>query len=208
LLGSLRRMASFSSGEGNQGMFFRPHPASRGRRLLATFALLLVAGCSGTQSADQALDKSLAAARRERTKVYPLAGKLMVDGAPPELDLRERIILMLNDPAKLDTSPNLRPHVFVNATGEFSFQTYVANDGVQPGTYIVTFAKLTKKPKGLLGPDGFHNLYNDAERNQQQYPELKIEHQAPGKKDCYFDLRIAGRDEVAPGPRALTQLKR
>jgi len=189
-------------------MFFRPHLASRGRRLLAAFVVLLVAGCSGTQSADQALDKSLAAAGQQRTKVYPLAGKLTVDGAPPELEQRERIILMLNDPAKPDTSPNLRPHVFVGATGDFSFQSYVANDGVQPGTYIVTFAKLTKKPKGLIGPDGFHNLYNDAERNQKEFPELKIEHQAPGKKDYSFDLRIAGRDEVTAGPRALTQIKR
>jgi hypothetical protein len=189
-------------------MFFRPLLESRGRRLLAAFALYLVAGCSGTQSADQALDKSLAAAGQQRTKVYPLAGKLTVDGAPPEFEQRERIILMLNDPAKPDTSPNLRPHAFVSATGDFSFQTYAADDGVQPGTYIVTFAKLTKKPKGFLGPDGFHNLYNDAERNQKEYPELTIQHQAPGKKDYYFDLRIAGRDEVAAGPKALTQIKR
>jgi hypothetical protein len=189
-------------------MFFPPRLASRGRRLLAASALLFIEGCSGTQSADQALDKSLAAAGQERTKVYPLAGKLTVDGAPPELGPRETIILMLNDPAKLETSPNLRPHVSVSATGDFSFQTYTAADGVKPGTYIVTFAKLTKKPKGFLGPDGFHNLYNDAERNQQQYPELKIDHQAAGKKDYYFELTIAGRDEVAPGPRALTQLKR
>ena len=188
-------------------MFFQPRLASRGCRLLAAFALFLVAGCSGTQSGDQALDKSLAAAGQQRTKVYPLAGKLTVDGAPPELEQRERIILMLNDPAKLDPSPNLRPHVSVSATGDFSFQTYAADDGVKPGTYIVTFAKLTKKTKGLVGPDGFHNLYNDAEQNQKEYPELKIEHQAPGKKDYAFDLRIAGRDEVAAGPRALTRLK-
>ena len=134
-------------------MFFRTRLASPGCRLLAAFAPLLVAGCSGTQSANQALDKSLAAAGQERTKVYPLAGKLTVDGAPPELEPRETIILMLNDPAKLDTSLNLRPHVSVGS-GDFTFQTYVADDGVKPGTYIVTFARLTKKTKDFLARTG------------------------------------------------------
>jgi hypothetical protein len=189
-------------------VFFRPRLASRGCRLLAAFALLLVAGCSGTQSADQALDKSLAGAGQHRTTVFPLAGKLTVDGLPPELESRKTIIVMLNDPAKLDSPPGLRPHTSVGATGEFSFQTYVAHDGVEPGTYIVTFAKLRKRNSSLVGPDGFQNLYNDAERNQQQYPELKIEHHAPGKKDYIFDLKIAGREPAEANSKALTRLGR
>src|ERR1700691_4033228 len=97
-------------------------------------------------------------------------------------------------PGTLVSPRGLRPHTSVGATGEFSFQSYVAHDGVEPGTYIVTFAKLRKRDSSLVGPDGFQNLYNDAERNQQQYPELKIEHHAPGKKDYIFDLKIAGRE--------------
>ena len=185
-------------------MYFWSRPASRGYRLLTAFAVFLVVGC--LQSADQALDKSLAAAGQHRTTVYPLAGKLTVDGLPPERESRERIIVMLNDPAKLDTSPNLRPHVFVGATGDFSFQTYVANDGVEPGTYIVTFAKLAKKRDGFVGPDGFHNLYNDPEKNQEEYPELKIDHQPPGKKNYEFKLQIAGRDPVEPSSKSLTKI--
>jgi hypothetical protein len=188
-------------------VFFRPRLASLGCRLLAAFALLLLAGCSGTQSADQALDKSLAGAGQHRMTVFPVAGKLAVDGLPPELQPGEAIIVMLNDPAKLDSPPGLRPHTSGGATGEFSFQTYVAHDGVEPGTYIVTFARLTKKPKGLVGPDGFHNLYNDPEKNQQDYPELKLDHQAPGKTNYAFDLKIAGREAAAAGPRALTRLR-
>jgi hypothetical protein len=195
------------SGKGDHGVLFRPRLASPGCRLLAAFALLLVAGCSGTQSADQVLDKSLAGAGQHRTTVFPLAGKLTVDGLPPELGPREIIVVMLNAPAKLDTAAGLRPHASVDATGEFAFQTYVPHDGVEPGTYIVTFAKLTKKKGGLVGPDGFHNLYNDAERNREQYPELKIEHQAPGKQDYLFNLKIAGREPADAGPKALTRLR-
>jgi hypothetical protein len=185
-------------------MCFRPRSASRGRGLVAAFALFLVAGCSG-QSADQALDKALVAVGQQQTTVYPLAGKVTVDGVPPQLEPGERIIVMLEDPAKLGTRG---PYVAVDNTGEFTFRSYAAADGLKPGTYIVTIAKLRKKGGGYVGPDGFHNLYNDAERNQQQYPVLKIEHQAPGKKDYAFDLKIVGREPAEANPKALTRVGR
>jgi hypothetical protein len=185
-------------------MSIQPRLASWGCRLLAAFAPLLVAGCSGGQSADQALDKSLAAVGQQRTTVYPLAGRVTVDGAPPQLEPGERIIVMLEDPAKPGTRG---PYVPVDDSGEFTFQSYAAADGLQPGTYIVTFAKLRKKRGGYVGPDGFHNLYNDPEKNQTEYPDFKIEHQAPGKKDYAFDLKIAGREAVPATPKALTHIK-
>lgn len=190
-------------------MFFRPRLESRGCSLLAAFALFLVAGCSG-QSADQALDKSLAAAGQQRTMVYPLAGKVVVDGLPPELgEEGETIILMLNDPARMDKPNVIGPYVKIGKTGEFSFRTYGTNDGLPPGKFIVTIAKLKKnRPKrDLVGPDGFHNLYNDPDRNQKENPDFNIDHQAPGKTDYVFDLKIAGRDEPpAAGPHALTHV--
>ena len=46
-----------------------------------------------------------------------------------------------------------------------------------PGSYIAAIAKLkVKKQKGLVGPDGLQNLYNDPDRNPKEHPELKIEH--------------------------------
>jgi hypothetical protein len=143
----------------------------------------------------------------QRTTVYPLAGKITVDGQPPEFAEGDRIIVMLNDAAKLGTAA-IGPYVYVGKDGDFTFRTYGTDDGVPAGTYIVTFAKLkAKKRSSLIGPDGFHNLYNDAEQNQKQYPELRIEHQPPGKKDYVFNLQIAGRDEVVAGPKALTRIK-
>jgi len=200
-------MAVFSIGKGYLGMSYGPRLASRGFRPLTACALLVVIGCSGTQSADQALNKSLASLGQQRATVYPLAGTLTVDGLPPELKQGERVIIMLNDVSQLDTPLDTRPYAITGDAGQFSFRTYVTDDGVKPGTYIVTVAKLTKTRNGIRGPDGFHNLYNDAERNQKEYPDLRIEHQAPGKKDYAFILRIVGRDEAPAGPRALTHVK-
>jgi hypothetical protein len=187
-------------------MFFPPRLASPRRRLFPAFALLLIAGCTGT-SANQNLEKSLATIGHERTAVYPLAGKITVDGQPPDFAEGDRIIVMLNDAAKLGAAAT-GPYVYVGKDGDFTFRTYGTDDGAPAGTYIVTFAKLkVKKRSSLVGPDGFHNLYNDAERNQQEYPDFKIEHKARGKKDYLFDLRIAGREEVVAGPKALTRIK-
>jgi hypothetical protein len=187
-------------------MSFQPRLASRKCRLLAAFALLLVAGCSG-KPADQALDKALAASGQQRSTVYPLAGTVTVDGLPPELKPGERIVVMLNDAAKPDAPLNTRPYALVGDAGAFTFRTYAEADGINPGTYIVIVAKLMKTRKGLVAPDGFHNLYNDPEKNQKEHPNFKIEHQAPGKTDYAFDLQIAGRDEAPAGPRALTHVK-
>jgi hypothetical protein len=172
----------------------------------AALSVILVASCARTQTSDKALNQSLAAAGKQRTTVYPLAGKLTIDGAPPQPEPGEFIIVMLNDPGQLDIPVSTRPHVTVSPTGEFAFRTNAADDGVAPGTYVVTFARLTKQEGKFFGPDAFHNLYNDPEKNQTEYPELKIEHRAPGKKDYDFNLKIAGREESAAGPKALTHI--
>jgi hypothetical protein len=173
--------------------------------LLALCALPIVTGCSRSQGT-RALDKSLASAGLTREKVYPLAGKLTVDGMTPQVGQREKIIAMLCDPANLD-GPRIGPRVTVDPDGHFVFRTYEGDDGIKPGTYIIIFAKLqVKKNKGLVGPDGFLNLYNDPARNQKEHPDFKIEHQAPGKKDYTFDIQLAGHESAEPGPGALTQI--
>lgn len=172
-------------------------------------ALLFVAGCSEGQSANQALDKSLEANKLTRTKVYPLAGKITVDGVPPELAEDDRVVVMLIDPSKKDqgSGPPSGPYVVANKSGEFAFHTYGTDDGIEPGTYIATIARFkVKKKKGFMGPDGFQNLYNDPDRNEKEHPELKIEHQAPGKKNYQFDLQVAGREPAEPSAKSLTKI--
>ncbi|HEV8067049.1 MAG TPA: hypothetical protein VGP76_04880 [Planctomycetaceae bacterium] len=165
-------------------------------------AMLLVVGCSSGQSPNQAIDKALENAGQKREAVYPLAGTVTVDGMPPDLAEGEWIVMMLKDPANPQADGLFRP---ISRSGEFAFGTFAKDDGVKAGTYIATFSKLKRgQHKEYPGPDQFLNLYDDPDRNLKEYPELKIDHQPPGKKDYVFDLKIAGREGAAAGPNAVT----
>jgi hypothetical protein len=180
-------------------MFLRPCRAIRGSSVLA---MLLVVGCSSGQTPNQAIDKALENAGQKREAVYPLAGTVTVDGMPPDLAEGEWIVMMLKDPANLQADGVFR---LISRSGEFAFGTFAKDDGVKAGTYIATFSKLKRgQHKEYPGPDQFLNLYDDPDRNLKEYPELKIDHQPPGKKDYLFDLKIAGREGAVAGPNAVT----
>jgi hypothetical protein len=174
--------------------------------LLASSALLLSSGCFGSRSADQALTNALAQAGQQKEPIYPLAGNVTIDGQPPHFEKHEALIVMLNEPEKLDTPPTTRRYVETTPSGEFSFSTYEPRDGTKPGKYILTFAILREKGKfGLIGPDKLNNLYNDPDKNSS-IPELTIDHQAPGKSGYSFNLEVAGKEPASPGPRAITRI--
>jgi hypothetical protein len=183
-------------------MLPRPCRAIRGSSVLA---VLLVAGCSAGQTYNQAIDKALANAGQTRSAVYPLAGRVTVDGMPPDLAEGrnpEWIVMTLKDPANPQANG---PYVLISRSGEFAFRTFAKDDGVKAGTYIATFSKLKRgQHKQYPGPDEFQNLYDDPDRNLKEYPQLKINHQPPGKTDYVFDLKIAGREAAAAGPNAVT----
>jgi hypothetical protein len=172
------------------------------RTFLASIALVILAGCEHTATVDEGIDKALAGAKRE--KVYPLAGKITIDGQVPTR-ARDRLVIMLNDPQKLDIPSREKTRTEANEQGEFSFTSYVKNDGIKAGTYVLTFAILSKEGKlGLVGPDKLNNLYNDPDKNSN-IPEFKIDHQSP-KTDYSFNLVTAGKEKQEAGPHALTTL--
>jgi hypothetical protein len=174
----------------------------------AVVAALACVGC-GPQSAQQRIDAELARTGKEKLTVFPLAGHVTIDGQPPSAIAkgRSKVIVMLYDLAKPDEKPEGRPYVELDPSGGFSFSTYGNGDGLPPGTYVLLFAQLTnKKKEGFIGPDGLKNLYNDPEKNATK-PEFKIEHKAPGRSDYAFDLKTAGEETAAPGPKALTKIE-
>ncbi len=169
---------------------------------VAALAGFLAVGCSS--GADQALDQALKDSGKTKDAVYPFAGEVLIDGAPPKLERGDHLVVVLNDPDKLDTPTIQKLHAEADDKGAFRFTTYGQNDGVKPGKYIVTFGVYKKQRiLGLVPPDQLHNLYTDPDANAK-IPDLVIDHQAPGKKDYKFNLETAGKEPVTePGPHAL-----
>jgi hypothetical protein len=132
----------------------------------------------------------------------------MIDGAPPEHDPRNPIVVML---VEREEQPNGRARrrrfAECNADEKFGFSTYEPNDGVKPGNYVIVIAKLARGPlRRYVGPDQLRNLYNDPDKNAQ-IAEFCIEHKAPGKTDYEFRLTVAGVEPVEnPGPHAVTAI--
>jgi hypothetical protein len=178
-------------------------------RLLATVgacAIFATVGCS--KPADhESLEAMLKQSGDDRSSLYPLAGKVTIDGQPAHYAKPQRLVMMLYDPTQPDLPPFKRPCKDVSAEGTFAFGTYTKADGLPAGKFIVTFAVLEVTNRGLLGPDQLNNLYNDPDQNAK-IPEFNIVHEAPGKEDYVFDLKLAGQPpRGAAGPRALTELR-
>jgi hypothetical protein len=168
---------------------------------------LLAAGCN--KSSDQRLDEELSRTGQSKRSVFPLAGKVLVDGQPAQgATPGQKIIVVLFNRAQPNLRVSQRPAVQCNERGEFSFSTYGSGDGIDPGEYVVVIAQLfaNKEHDFCEGPDGLKNLYNDPDKNGK-IPEFTINHASPGKTDYIFDLKLAGKDpDSTPGPRAVTEI--
>jgi hypothetical protein len=164
---------------------------------------VVAAGCA--KSVKESLPGGFKQTGQRPAQVCPLAGKVTIDGQPSRVVWPDLLLVMLTDPS----NPILvgRPCRQCNDAGEFSFGTYTKDDGVAPGKYIVSFAVLRITPRGVVGPDQLKNVYNDPDKNQL-VPEFNIIHDAPGKRDYIFDLKVAGQEGVEnPGLKALTELR-
>jgi hypothetical protein len=98
--------------------------------VLASAILLGAAGC-GPKSAVPVM------------KVFPVSGKLTVDGAPAE-----GIAVTLSPKARLADSRRT-PNGATGADGSFRISTYDVNDGAPAGAYLVVVAA---PPQGISEP--------------------------------------------------------
>jgi hypothetical protein len=185
-------------------MKLRQHSVLRTYGLLAALTTLSTSGCR-PQSSEQSVDQALKGAGQSRTAIAPLAGKITIDGQPPQTRPGgPRLIIILTNPAKLDAPIGSLPRAFCDSDGNFAFNTYGTGDGVAPGKYVVTIVELKQERRqGWAGPDGLKNLYNDPEKNANA-PEFVIDHQPPGKTNYVFALQIEGREPGARGPHSIT----
>jgi len=163
----------------------------------------LAGGCK--RGDNQSVDAFLKQVGPNRPAVYPLAGKVTVDGQAPQFARPLRLVVMLNDPSKPGFAPRFVRQC--NDEGDFAFGTYAKQDGVPAGVYVVTFAVFKVTPQGLIGPDQLKNLFNDPDKNAL-LPDFKFVQGAPGKADYLFDLKVADQTPVEiPGPNARTDLR-
>jgi hypothetical protein len=183
---------------------------------VAIFFVIALAfeGC-GPKTAEQALEQAFNDnPKATRVEVVKFEGRVTVDGEVPNKP-GTKLFIILNDP-KHPQDPEKRPKLIggVDADGNFFFSTNAAHDGVESGSYVVTFVQL-HHPQALFGqrggelykpPDELKNLYNDPEKNAAD-PQFNVEIKSPGRTDWYFNLAVAGKDaNPAPGPHAITKL--
>ena len=201
-------------------MFFEaPRARTTSPTLIGSSLLIfaLLAGCTRTQTADQALDAQLKANNTKKEgKMAACSGQVRVDGQPFDGSKSVSLFVILNDKNHLDENAHrAAPARFaaVGADGKFVFHTYQDADGVPVGTYVATFVALHRPARrrigshivNLEGPDDLKNLYNDPDKNATN-PTFVLDLQSPGKSDLQFDLETAGKETVQPGPNAVTRM--
>jgi hypothetical protein len=180
------------------------------RGLVTALAVLslLPAGCSHTQSTQEALDAQLKALNMQQATLAKFAGKVTIDGQPPAPPRGQALRVILFD--KKNPDKNKRPpSAPCQKDGSFEFYMYSKGDGAPVGSYVVLFAELTNsRTKGLVQPDGLKNLYDDPDKNAQN-TEFVLELAPPGKTDYAFNLEVAGKEPVAtPGPHAISEIRK
>jgi hypothetical protein len=97
--------------------------------------------------------------------VYPVKGRVLVDGEPAEgVTVRFR---SLDDP----DDELVRPMATTDANGWFLATTYKVNDGMPPGSYAVSLVWL---PKGYRGPIARGNKL-PARYSKAETSEIKVQ---------------------------------
>jgi len=198
----------------------RGRSRSLGFLLLGFFATAAFSGCSNRSSGPRQDELEQVAKISNKKEVAKFAGHVLVDGTPPAKGARMFVILSDPDhPVRLGKEPP--SHLATcDDDGKFSFTTYLTDDGVPTGKYVVTFVELRKRGaregRGGLGRPGtsqryggadeLKNLYNDPQKNKDD-PTFVVTVSPPGKTDYDFNLTVAGKDAVkTPGEYAVTHI--
>src|ERR1700734_455566 len=118
----------------------RRAPWPSGLTAVLLFAVSLP-GCTRRKTDKEAVDQFFTDnPKAKRMEVARFAGRVTIDGLPPEKKPNTRLFILLADPAHFDRLPTRRTEVAED--GSFSFTTYLAGDGVPVGKYVVEFAQL------------------------------------------------------------------
>ena len=127
-------------------------PVRSGFRLALASAVLVLAGCG----------------KSEFHKVYPVTGKILVDGQPAAACL-----IYLNRTFDDDHPRRVTPYAVTEANGEFQITSYITNDGAPEGEYVVTIE--WRERSGLL-----KNNFEGIDRLDGAYAKVSNNKALPG----------------------------
>jgi hypothetical protein len=182
-------------------------PITSPRRIAATATLLATAcgvwGCGGGgPSTQQRIKEQLAETKSSDSPVAKFSGIVTIDGQTPSLPPRYAVLLILYSDKDAKPGHETIYRTVCDKEGHFEFTRYSKGDGVPPGTYTVLFeALMPRSGSRFTGADQLKNLYNDPDKSP-----FHVDITPPGKTDWDFNLEIAGKDPVSPGPRAVTRI--
>jgi hypothetical protein len=97
-----------------------------------------------------------------RLTVFPVTGKVLVDGQPAE---KAVITLQPSQPLQDAGGRTMVPAAIVAADGSFRVGTYLSDDGAPPGDYALTIIWPRYKAEGgeeVPGADRLRSRYNNA----------------------------------------------
>src|SRR5262249_442728 len=102
---------------------------------------------------------------RNLRKVYPVKGKILVNGQPAH-----ECQIYLHRTTEDDHPSKVVPQATTNEAGEFQLTTYQANDGGPEGEYVATIEWRTRTGLGSLGnfdgPDRLGGAYAKADKTK------------------------------------------
>jgi hypothetical protein len=160
-------------------------------------------------TADHALDKAQTPAAAKHEAVFPLAGRVTINGQVPPYDQRNPLVVMPINRKNIDGPAFANRYVRCDSQGKFVFKTYSRQDGVPPGSYVLVIMKLDRGnlPFVYRGPQQLLNLYRHPD-NTVQLADYPIEHADPGKTNYELSLPKASTEPVAaPRPAAMTAIR-
>jgi hypothetical protein len=160
--------------------------------VVAALAVVVV-GYHSRPTTEQAHDKVVAAAAEKREAVFPLGGRVTINGQVPQYDPRNPVVVMLIDRKNMNGPAIANRYVNCDRQGKFAFSTYGRQDGVPPGSYALVMMKFDRGPLPFVyhRPEQLRKLYDHPDKHAH-VADFQIEHAAPGKTDYALSLTAGG----------------
>ncbi len=137
--------------------------------------LVSFSGCGGDGKTDATKERLKSMAGGQLKDVVAVKGVVNIDGSPAA-----GVNLFLYREGENSSSRECR----TDEKGKYCWTSYLACDGLEPGTYALGFTHVPKPKKNGTGVDSFKGKYQDPKKSKF---ELRVEKGKP-QTDANYDL--------------------